>query len=453
VPLEVKTLRFDLKREIIDHFIDVIGANNDIARYCDIEELRGRLEENFATVGRYDFKKYGLPRAMMACVLGKNMMLQVGQRPQSYVAFHETLHMASSTFHENNDGTTTWKSGLEENKAPSEFFSLNIDDLIERNSEFESQIETGSNKGINEGITQWLTRLLVGTEEQSHFNPFQKEGMYFVEDNSYPGEQTLIEEFAVFYGKESLIRAYFENSPELLVEEIGRSGNVQDAEKRFQEFSSLMDDLVNCSRSGKPNKKYMESFKKCQNYFLDNFVNIELDAVLETGDTSKILSIIKRIEQLQQLVFKVDGKNVFDDISKKTNDTIEKLQLDIEPIKIEHESITEKIKRKIEELVSPTVQVVQGIKKGYEKRKNDQKLIAQASVTHKSSSQDVRQGLEAMRKAAEERRNNISGLGNLTPEEKEMKYREASLAWEERKTERHGQKENTHEHNSDGISR
>ena len=63
--------------------------------------------------------------------------------------------------------------------------------------------------------------------------------MYLVADNSYPGEQTLIEEFAVFYGKESLIRAYFENSPELLVAEIGRSGNVQDVEKHFQELLVL----------------------------------------------------------------------------------------------------------------------------------------------------------------------------------------------------------------------
>jgi len=157
--------------------------------------------------------------------------------------------------------------------------------------------------------------------------------------------------------------------------------------------------------------------------------------------------------QLQQLGFKIDGKNIFDDISKKINDTIEKLKLDIEPIKIEHESIAEKIKRKIEEFVSPTVQVVQGIKKGYKKRKTNQKLLSQILGTNKLNSPEVSKRLEAMRKATEERRNNISGMGNLTPEEKKMKYREASLAWEKRKAERECQRENSHEHNSTGINR
>lgn len=41
-----------------------------------------------------------------------------------------------------------------------------------------------------------------------------------------------------------------------------------------------------------------------------------------------------------------------------------------------------------------------------------------------------------------------------TSEDREkMKYREASLAWEERKSERASQRENSHEHNSDGINR
>lgn len=177
-----------------------------------------------------------------------------------------------------------------------------------------------------------------------------------------------------------------------------------------------------------------------QNYFIDNFVNPELEATLNSGDASKISEVVKRIERLQELGFEINGKNIFDGIAQKINESIDKLHLDVQPLEIRHENAGEKLKRQIEEMISPIAQGVWNMKQAYSKGKEERKQLEDAFAFARS--------LSKFQQPDEERKALISGLGNLAPEEREAKYKAAAQEWEGRKVSREAQTINNHARNS-----
>jgi len=103
-----------------------------------------------------------------------------------------------------------------------------------------------------------------------------------------------------------------------------------------------------------------------------------------------------------------------------------------------------KLKRKVEELISPIAQNVWSIKQAYKKGREERKqLNAALSSLNAPSVSPVK-----LKKADLELKNVISGLGELTQEERDAKYKAAAQEWEARKELRDGKTINSHERNS-----
>ena len=89
------------------------------------------------------------------------------------------------------------------------------------------------------------------------------------------------------------------------------------------------------------------------------------------------------------------------------------------------------------------------MKQAYSKGKEERKRLEDAFASAKRTPMS----LTKLRKTDEERKALISGLGNLTPEERDAKYKAAEQEWEGRKASREAQTINNHARNSGELEK
>jgi len=446
------------KNDMIMNFISLIENNSDINKYVDINLLSQKVNDNLLWVVREPWGTEFLNSipGMEAAVWGRNMFLRPGQDINSLMVVHEMLHIASSQYIKTG-AKTIHKSGFTEEVRESSFFerafyrpksiSRNRTSIIE-----ETFIEQESGNGFTEGVTECLARRL--TNESLHmpkYNAIQQSGQELVDDDAYSGEQTLVEEFMAFFGMDGVVKSYFSNNTSFMVEQMG---NVPDAKEMLNQFFMKVDKLNGADLG----KKYKACFKECQEFFNDNFVMNELQGALLSGDLAKVSDMRDRIQRVMELGFKIDGKNVFDKVAKEFNQKISELDIEIEEIPIPTEKPIQRIQRIANQIISPIVQMGMVVREVIEDNKKQKKVLmleSGAVIEDREKiveAQDVVSSdmgdLPQTTQKEQNLRDSISGLGKLSSEEREAKYKAAEQEWEERKASREAQIINNHERDS-----
>lgn len=194
---------------LIEHFISLLGDNSILGKYMSIDEIRFRLKQNISGViyetknniynGQYTPKT----KLIHLAFLGANY----NEFEENCIIVHEFLHALSTSIiiHEKEDSSIekTIKCGLQIGQELFEKKGYNPYWIC-----FENEKNRELARGINEG----LTNLLVAEILMQHYKNYILIPMY------YSNEQDFCRLICGLYGKDYLVRKYFERCPKSEIE-------------------------------------------------------------------------------------------------------------------------------------------------------------------------------------------------------------------------------------------
>lgn len=360
----------DDKEKIINLILESFKESPEFFSYITLDEIRQRLDMNV------DYVKpiidIGGAEAMYRYIdksiryLPKYNLNNLDTKTKT-IMVHECLHALS---------TKIYKRDNENLEAISGIHYIKENRIISKNCLSEVMFYE-SGRGLNEGITQWFTRKLTSTLPPSVLVGTIL-GIQGLKDDNYPLEQAFVEELAILYGEENIIKAYLNNDISFIVDEISKNSLISKPEMKFDDLKERLDVLNEICSSGSVGKELKNSFLENQQFFIDEFLDKEIELAMKSGDKAKINDIGEKLQKLLELDIKIGRKgNIFRETAEEFNGKCNEMGIS-SSVEIKNESVIDKMMRSFNTAKNLFDELSQ-MWGEHKKNKNHQKLMLEAA--------------------------------------------------------------------------
>lgn len=356
----------DDKEKIINLILESFKESPEFFSYITLDEIRQRLDMNIDYVKPFEIN-FG-DRDGKYCFIDKSIRylpkynLNNLDTKAKTVMVHEGLHALSTKIYKRDKENLEVICGIHYMKE-------------HRIKKCLLEMPYESGRGLNEGITQWFTRKLTSPPPPSVLVGMIL-GIQGIKNDSYPLEQTFVEELAILYGEENIIKAYLNNDISFIVDEISKNSLISKPEMKFDDLKERVDVLneIDSSRVLELKNSFLES----QHFFIDEFLDKEIELAMKSGDKAKINDIGEKLQKLLELDIKIGRKgNIFRETAEEFNGKCNEMGIS-SSVEIKNESVIDKMMRSFNTAKNLFDELSQ-MWGEHKKNKNHQKLMLEAA--------------------------------------------------------------------------